>query len=137
MTPATALTTLSRKDARAELDRIRIEELEEEVRRLRAELVPEIYLPRSWKLTRGQKIILASLYSAPDGFRKLSSLSVAMENCGRSGSGDNVKVHICLLRPVLKLYGVEIKSERARGYYLPLASREIIGRFIAVERAAA
>lgn len=137
MNPAASLATLNRKDARAELDRIRIEELEEEVRQLRKELVPDIHLPRRWGIHKVQSTVLLSLYSAPDGHRRTSALLLAMEHAGFKPSIDTLKVYISQLRAVLGPHGIEIKTDWGVGYHITPASRSLLTLAIEAARAGA
>jgi hypothetical protein len=102
--------------------RERIEELEEEIRQLRADIVPtdDTF---AGVLTRQQVALLKSIRN-----RNVASyqyIDQVLAGQGYSGRGDGEeteqlrsKVSIYNLRQRLKPYGIEIKTWRGVGYYL-------------------
>ena len=102
--------------------RERVEELEEEIRQLRADMVQtDPFLMGI--LTRQESIVMRGILS-----RKVASYvyldQLTMESCrlGRYGEEVNMrvrcKVAIYKIRNKLKPYGIEIKTWRSIGYYL-------------------
>ena len=102
--------------------RDRIEELEEEIRQLRADIAPvdDVF---TGVLTRQQVALLKSIRN-----RNIASyqyIDQVMAGSGNFGRGDGQeleqlrsKVAIYNLRQRLKPYGIEIKTWRGVGYYL-------------------
>lgn len=102
--------------------RDRIEELEEEIRQLRADIAPteDTF---AGVLTRQQVALLKSIRN-----RKIASyqyIDQVLAGQGNFGRGDGQeleqlrsKVAIYNLRQRLKPYGIEIKTWRGVGYYL-------------------
>ncbi|CAB4156353.1 hypothetical protein UFOVP1417_34 [uncultured Caudovirales phage] len=102
--------------------RDRIEELEEEIRQLRADIAPteDTF---TGVLTRQQVALLKSIRN-----RKIASyqyIDQVLAGQGNFGRGDGQeleqlrsKVAIYNLRQRLKPYGIEIKTWRGVGYYL-------------------
>jgi len=102
--------------------RERIEELEEEVRQLREDMV-QTDATFMGILTRQEEIILRGIYSRKiAGYVYLDQLTIESCRFGRYGEEVNMrlrcKVAIYKIRNKLKPYGIEIKTWRGIGYYL-------------------
>ncbi len=108
--------------------RERIDELEEEIRQLRTNMV-ETDTVFMGALTRQQVVLLQGIYS-----RKMATyqyIDVIMASKGNDGRGDGryleklrSKVAIYNLRKKLKPYDIEINTWRGIGYYLDEENRE-------------
>lgn len=110
--------------------RIRIEELEEEVRQLHETLAPITLLPIEWKLTATQQRIMAAFCKASDGF--LTHQQIFLASGSKAEEYDNlVKVQIMHLRKKISVLGLEIEKRWGLGYELTAASREIVRNAIA------
>jgi hypothetical protein len=102
--------------------RERIEELEEEIRQLRADIAPT-YDTFAGILTRQQVALLKSIRNR--NFASYPYIDQVLAGQGNFGRGDGEeteklrsKVSIYNLRQRLKPYGIEIKTWRGLGYYL-------------------
>jgi hypothetical protein len=109
----------------------RCEYLETQLHLLQSAIAPRLLFPIAWKLNRGEASVLASLYTAPDGFRSTRMLQTCSEVFSASTPGVGVVgTRIHQLRAKLKAYGIAIENRFAEGYVLPKASRAIIAQAI-------
>ncbi len=102
--------------------RERVEELEEELRQLRADIAPKDDA-FAGILTRQQVALLKSIRNRK--FASYEYIDQVLAGQGNIGRGDGVdleqlrsKVSIYNLRKRLKPYGIKIKTWRGVGYYL-------------------
>ena len=106
--------------------REKIDLLEEQIRQLRKTLIPRILFPLEWQLNRGESGTLASLYTAPDGFRSTETLRAASDLFGHGSGAQIVGVRIYTLRAKLRPFGIQIETRFAEGYQLSLTNRLLI-----------
>lgn len=107
--------------------RARIEELEEELRQMRAIAQPVDILPLEWKLQNSQQKPVLALATAPDGYL---SHERAFQIVARLSTECDprlvVSQQIFRARPKLKPYGIEILTRWGLGYEMPPASRAVV-----------
>lgn len=106
----------------------RCDYLEEENRQLRAALrgCDDARFPAKWRLSGGEKRILTSLISAPDGFRSHEALLYAGRRYEAVTDSDLVKVLIARLRKKMKPFGVSIHTVWAQGYKIDAESKAYV-----------
>lgn len=107
----------------------RCEYLEEENRQLRAALrsCDEARFPSKWMLSGGEKRVLLSLISSPDGFRSHEALLHAGRRAESVYDADLVKVLVAKLRKKLKPFGIEIHTVWSQGYKIdPISKSRIL-----------
>lgn len=112
--------------------RDRIDELEETIRQLRDELVPQelwLWFPREWKLTPTESKVLAFVMArSPEMARRESLLT----NCFSNGSSDDppdikiVDVVICKLRQKMAPLAIDIQTVRGNGYEISKRDADIL-----------
>lgn len=95
-------------------DQIRISELEEEVRQLRAMLKPDFCLPAIVKLTACERDIVSVIYARPDNLVSRNKLLMLVWP-DREVSEKNVDVLVGRARDKMKRYDVAIVNVRGRG----------------------
>jgi DNA-binding response OmpR family regulator len=115
---------VSPQDKTIAQQRVRIEELEEEVRQLKECLVPVISLPLDWKLSATQHRLLTALYSAHTVLSG-NQCFVAMESKSEEPD-DIVTVQMRALRRKVGHLGIKIKNHYGIGYELPPETKAII-----------
>lgn len=99
--------------------RDRIEELEEEVRQLKAD-AKAISFPYEWRLTAAQARLLRRMYELPGAFITLPQAYDALRLWADGDSERNlVRSQICKMRPKLAPFGIEIRKRWGEGYDLP------------------
>ena len=119
---------------------LRVEELEETVRQLKADLYGDGWRPPyELGLTAAEETILRTLYrhertvsyemlyAATRGIKKNSNADV---------DGDVIKVHLSKIRTKLRPYKIQIGTNWGRGYYLVPASRERLAHWHSEREAA-
>ncbi|GJD65146.1 helix-turn-helix domain-containing protein [Methylobacterium frigidaeris] len=116
--------------------RERVEELEEEVRQLRAMMSPRLHLPATWNLTPAMRRILSTLMArAPGIVTHDHLLEVCMSDQRRNDppSIETPKVQICKMRPKLAqlVPGATIETAWGEGYWISLESAALIREAIA------
>lgn len=117
---------LSRDQQTIAAQRIRIEELEEEVRQLREQTAPTLAFPVEWKLSLQQQRILLILYwhKGPLHWERILQRSTLRP--GDAWRDEIVRVYICRLRQKCAIFGIQINTHRGIGYELDAPSRAII-----------
>lgn len=95
--------------------RIRIEELEEQIRQMRENIAPVVLFPKSWELRPAQQRIPAAFARAPNGFLTTEQIFVALDS--DATEADNlVKTQICGLRRRVENLGIKIVTRWSLGY---------------------
>lgn len=107
--------------AQATYEQIKL--LQEENRRLRAALAPQVVFPRAWALFHAEQMILSALVEREGVVSRVALMTAA---ASESDLDDVLTVHVCRLRKKLKPLGVRIITHRGVGYELTSKSREII-----------
>lgn len=110
--------------------RVKIEELEEELQNFKQEFAPVTTpFPREWQLTTQQGAVLLALYKSP-GTVQREYLNRVLNS--QSDHVDNVlKVVMVKLRKKVQPLGIEIHNEWNVGYWMGADSRNIIRMAIA------
>lgn len=123
------MTLLSQDHQTIARQRIRIDQLEEEVLQLREALAPVILFPKEWNLTRSEERGLAAFCNSKTGFLTNDQVLLAMSlySNGVGAGGDNLaKVRVFNLRKKTKLFGVDIITRWGRGYEITDQSKALI-----------
>ena len=111
--------------------RERIDELEETVRQLRDELVPQkfrLWFPREWKLTTKEALVLAFVMARSPEMAKRESV---LTNCFGGVDDDPpdikiVDVYIYKLRTKLKPLGIDIETVWGNGYAMSRRDADLL-----------
>jgi two-component system, cell cycle response regulator CtrA len=104
----------------------RIEDLEEEVRQLKADhFKDEIYIPIEWVLTQKEAGIVRAL-SVGRVVSKGQLLDSISHANGEQPEIKIVDVFICKIRKKLKPFGLEITTHWGAGYSLPEATLAVL-----------
>ena len=112
---------LHERDATARL-RDRCDELEETVRQLKGQLVPEQASLQALGLTRIEALLLGALRKASPAVVSYERLTFVMESHGFVG-GRSVHVYKCMMRQRLARAGMTIKTSFGQGFFLSLADK--------------
>lgn len=112
--------------AQATYEQIKL--LQEENRRLRAALAPQVVFPRAWALFLAEQHILSALLEREGVVTRAALMTAASSE---SDEDDVITVHVCRLRKKLQPLGVRIITHRGHGYELTPKSRDIIRKAIA------
>ncbi|GJD97740.1 hypothetical protein [Methylobacterium iners] len=104
--------------------RARIEELEEENRQLREQLVPRLVFPKIWKLSRQQSRMLAAIYNADQcSWERLRSAVLGLDG---EQSEKHIQAVLCNVRRRLTPFGIVIVTVWGQGVRLDPDSRVLI-----------
>jgi two-component system cell cycle response regulator CtrA len=117
-----------------ERQRERIEELEEENRQLREQLVPALAFPRELRLTPSEHRVLAFLYARAPAIMSKERIHTAIFD--RENDAPEVKiidVFICKIRVKLARCGVDVLTTWGTGYSLPLEGKARLALMISGE----
>lgn len=98
-------------------DREHIEQLEEEVRQLRALLMPVFVPPPEWNLTKAEVDLLRLLATRPFVTPDIAATAIEI---------DRPTLGVLIYRLRKKVAEVEIKNDRGRGYYVEPWHKELI-----------
>ncbi|HUZ66817.1 MAG TPA: winged helix-turn-helix domain-containing protein [Beijerinckiaceae bacterium] len=116
--------------------RERVDELEEEVRQLREQLVPPLAFPAEWRLTAVESSVLAFLFArSPHPMSKERVLAAVWGHCVDSPSEKMVDVVVSKLRVKLKDVGIVIDTHWGNGLALSPPSRALVAQSIGDRRA--
>lgn len=119
--------------------RERIDELEETIRQLRDELVPQeswLWFPREWKMTPTQAKVLAFIMARSPGMAKREAL---LTNCFSVIGGDDlpeikiVDVVICQLRKRMAPLAIDIRTVWGNGYEISKRDAEFLRQICEAE----
>jgi DNA-binding response OmpR family regulator len=112
----------------------RIEELEEEVRRLREMLAPALKFPLELRLSPMQERILSAIYArAPNIVAHQRIFAAVYPDPDTAPETNSLAVQVSILRRKMKPYGVEIKNRWGDGLYIDKASAAIIAAMLCRE----
>ena len=120
--------------------RERIDELEETIRQLRDELVPQeswLWFPREWKMTPTQAKVLAFIMARSPGMAKREAL---LTNCFSVIGGDDlpeikiVDVVICQLRKRMAPLAIDIRTVWGNGYEISKRDAEFLRQICEAEK---
>lgn len=95
--------------------RARIEELEEEVRQLRQQLVPVIALPKAWGLTTFEARLLLAIRSASPNLVTRNRAMVALYGVNDAPEYNVVDTLLSRMRQRLAAIGLPVVIENRRG----------------------
>lgn len=105
--------------------RDRVWELEEELRRLKADFHGDRYAPPAeWGLTQSEASIFGTLVANTEMTKEMALHALLRVGADKEPDIKIVDVFICKMRPKLKRFNVEIKTLWGRGYALDTALRE-------------
>jgi DNA-binding response OmpR family regulator len=105
--------------------RVRIEELEEEVRQMRQNLAPVVLFPTSWGLTVTQQRMLTAFCKSPNGFLTHEQLFIVTGS--NAEEADNlVKVQINRLRRATEHLGIKVVNKFTLGYEITPESKAFV-----------
>jgi DNA-binding response OmpR family regulator len=126
------MAVLSPPDARFRAMRERVDELEEEVRQLREQLVPPLAFPAEWRLTANESSVLAFLYArSPYAMSKERVLAAVWGHCDDCPDDKIVDVVLGKTRAKLRAAGIVIETHWGDGFALPRESRKILAGLLA------
>ncbi|QPF87002.1 helix-turn-helix domain-containing protein [Bradyrhizobium genosp. L] len=95
--------------------RVRIEELEEELRQLKSRIAPPVTFPGAWNLYPSQHRLLAAFSASRDGFLSSDQIYIALGS--EAEYADNlIKAQICHLRRKVDRLGIKIVCRKELGY---------------------
>lgn len=116
--------------------RDRVDELQEEVRQLREQLVPPLAFPAEWRLTKSESGVLAFLYArSPHAMSKERVLAAVWGEHEECPGEKIVDVVLSKLRPKLKPAGIVIETRWGDGFALPRTSRALLAQLIGDRKA--
>lgn len=101
--------------------KVRIEELEEELRQVKELLLPPFVPPHEWRLTSGEIGVLRLLVSRAYLTTEMAKILLDM-------SREHLGTVLTKMRIKLKPLDVEIQNDRDRGWYLDRETKEKILR---------
>ena len=104
---------------------VRIAELEEENRQLRALLKPELRRPDAWGLTRMEHDALRAIYGGGGGVVSKKRIETALYG-RRCPDPVCLRCHLANLRRKMKPYGVLIHLKWSQGYFLDADGLRIV-----------
>lgn len=106
--------------------RNRIEELEEEIRQLKAAFAPKVGFPLSWKLDEREGAILSALFHAKGSYITSEALLLLLVRYDDDADESTISVWIGRLRRKVEPLGVTIVTRPLQGYQLDAAGRAIV-----------
>ena len=126
------MAPLAFPDAKVRALRERVDELEEQVRQLREQLVPPLAFPAEWRLTANESSVLAFLYArSPHPMSKERVLAAVWGHCDDCPGEKIVDVVLSKTRAKLRPAGIVIETRWGDGFALPRESRKILAGLIA------
>lgn len=115
--------------------RDRVDELEEEVRQLREQLVPPLEFPSAWRLTQSEASVLAFLYARnPHAMSRERVLSAVWGHCEDCPSEKIIDVVIGKMRMKLKHTGIVIDTRWGGGFALSRESCSLLAELLGDRR---
>lgn len=110
-------------EQRVATQRVRIEELEEELRQMRESLAPpDVTFPMHWKLTPAQRRLLSAFAKTPFLTHEQCLVAIALNPV--VDADGLVKVQISKARRKIERMGLEIVNRWGEGYEMPSDSIE-------------
>ena len=106
--------------------RVRIEELEEEIRQLKAAFAPKVGFPLSWRLDERESAILSALFHTKGSYVTPDALLLLLVRYEDDADERTTRTWIGRLRHKLKPRGITIVTRATQGYALKVAGRAIL-----------
>lgn len=106
--------------------RTRIEELEEEIRQLKAAFAPKVGFPLSWKLDERETAILSALFHTKGSYITSEALLLLLVRYDDDADEGTIRTWVGRLRRKVEPLGVTIVTRHQQGYALETAGRAIV-----------
>jgi hypothetical protein len=116
--------------------RIRIEELEEEIRQLKAAFAPKVAFPLSWKLDERESAILSALFHAKGSYITHEALLLLLVRYDDDADEYTTRTWIGRLRRKVEPRGIAIATRHTQGYQLEAAGRAVVAEALGIAPAA-
>ncbi|MGX9980323.1 winged helix-turn-helix domain-containing protein [Methylobacterium fujisawaense] len=116
--------------------RIRIEELEEEIRQLKAAFAPKVGFPLSWKLDDRESAILSALFHCKGSFVTNEAILLQIAGFDEDVGDADVRNWVGRLRRKVDTRGIVIVTRPNQGYALDAGGRACIAEALGVAPAA-
>ncbi|MEN3208598.1 winged helix-turn-helix domain-containing protein [Methylorubrum populi] len=115
--------------------RVRIEELEEEIRQLKAAFAPKVAFPLSWKLDERESAILSALFHIRGSFVTIEALLLCIAGFDEDVGDSDVRNWLGRLRRKVEPRGIVVTTRHNQGYALEAAGRAIVAEALGVQPA--
>ncbi|MCJ2020563.1 winged helix-turn-helix domain-containing protein [Methylobacterium sp. E-065] len=106
--------------------RIRIEELEEEIRQLKAAFSPKVGFPASWRLDAPESAILSALFHTKGSYVTPEALLLLLVRPDDDADESTTRAWLGRLRRKVEPRGIAITTRHTQGYQLEAAGRAIV-----------
>lgn len=112
--------------------RIRIEELEEEIRQLKAAFAPKVGFPLSWKLEDREGAILSALFHCGGSYVTPEALLLLLVRYDDDADERTTRTWVGRIRRKVEPFGVTIVTRPLQGYALDAAGRAVVAEALGV-----
>ncbi|MCJ2051673.1 helix-turn-helix domain-containing protein [Methylobacterium sp. J-070] len=108
--------------------RTRIEELEEEIRQLKAAFAPKVGFPFSWKLDARESAILSALFHGKGSYISNEAILLLIAGFDEDVGDSDVRAWMGRLRRKVQPLGIEIVTRHMQGYQLDPDGAAVVAR---------
>lgn len=113
--------------------RDRIEELEEEIRQLKAAFAPKVGFPLSWKLDERESAILSALFHTRRSYVTNEALLLCIAGFAEDVGDADVRAWLGRLRRKVEPRGIVVTTRHNQGYALEAAGRAIVAEALGLQ----
>lgn len=112
--------------------RIRIEELEEEIRQLKAAFAPKVGFPLSWKLEDREGAVLSALFHCKGSYVTPEALLLLLVRYDDDADERTTRTWVGRIRRKVESFGVTIITRPLQGYALDAPGRAVVAEALGV-----